>query len=95
METSPGSEYPRLCAEVGLSCEECTCASATELARACKGLRGKMIGQMFVQIYPHAPCSKMHGHFAEVYREVSSKLIEMETPRKSVESERRVMVAVA
>ena len=96
MEPSPGSDYPRLCAEVGLSCEECTSASATELARACRGLRGKLVGQMFVQIYPHPACSKMHANFAEAYREASSALIAMETPKKGVESERpRTMVAVA
>jgi len=31
-----------------------------------------MIGQLFVQIYPHPACSRMHGHFAESYREAST-----------------------
>ncbi len=27
-----------------------------------------MIGQLFVQIYPHSACAPMHAHFAESYR---------------------------
>lgn len=27
-----------------------------------------MIGQLFVQIYPHSACAPMHAHFAECYR---------------------------
>lgn len=103
MEPSPGSDYPRLCAEAGLSCEECTQSTAVELARACRGLRGKMVGQMFVQIHAHPACSKMHAHFAESYREATrilnrgtvESVIEMEIPRKGAERERSAMVAVA
>ena len=63
--------YPQLCSEVGLTCEACTSATAVQLARACKGLRGKAIGQLFVQIHPHPACSRMHAHFAESYRAAS------------------------
>jgi hypothetical protein len=59
--------YPRICHEVGLDCETCTEAAARSLAKVCKGLRGKTIGQLFVQIYTDPACSKMHGHFAEAY----------------------------
>jgi len=27
-----------------------------------------MIGQLFVQIYPHSACAPMHAYFAECYR---------------------------
>ena len=71
MATSPENDYPRLCFEVGLTCETCVTVTATELAQACKGLRGKAIGQLFVQIHPYSACSKMHAHFGHVYREAS------------------------
>ncbi|MGA3205017.1 MAG: hypothetical protein ABSF12_21180 [Bryobacteraceae bacterium] len=59
--------YPRICNEVGLDCETCTEGTARHLAKVCRGLRGKMIGQMFVQIYTDPACSKMHGHFTAAY----------------------------
>jgi hypothetical protein len=65
--TSAMNTYPRICQEVGLDCETCTEGTARHLAKVCKGLHGKMIGQMFVQIYSDPACSKMHGHFAEAY----------------------------
>src|SRR5579864_2450677 len=94
MESSLGTEYPRLCAEVGLSCEECTSSTAAELARACRGLRGKMIGQMFVQIHTHSACAKMHAHFAESYRAASTALLEMQgVERKGVAREEGQSIA--
>jgi len=57
--------------EVGLSCEECTSSTARQVARICKGLRGKMLAQMFVQLYPDPACSRMHAHFAQAYRDAS------------------------
>ena len=81
--------YPRICHEVGLDCETCTEGTARNLAKVCTGLRGKMIGQLFVQIYTDPACSKMHAHFAEAYMAAS-----VERPR--VMSERVVaMAAVA
>jgi hypothetical protein len=59
--------YPEECRAVGLSCETCTETSAGELARACPGLRGKAVGQLFVQIHSHSACAPMHGHFARAY----------------------------
>lgn len=59
--------YPRICNEVGLDCETCTESTARNLAKVCKGLRGKMIGQMFVQIHNDPACSRMHSHFAAAY----------------------------
>jgi hypothetical protein len=63
--------YPRICHEVGLDCETCTEATARSLAKICKGLKGKMIGQLFVQIYSDPACAKMHAHFAEAYMTAS------------------------
>jgi hypothetical protein len=37
-----------------------------------------MLGQMFVQIYPHPACSPMHGHFAQAYREASFEALPKE-----------------
>ncbi len=71
MDTSPENSYPQICNEIGLTCEVCTADAARELAQCCKGLRGKMIGQLFVQIYPNPACARMHSYFAEVYREAS------------------------
>jgi hypothetical protein len=107
MHTSPENDYPRLCVEVGLACETCAGESARQLAAVCKGLKGKMIGQMFVQIYPRSACARMHSHFAEAYRQASSSEgaeqselghldVEPTIPRRGPEPERRrVMVAVA
>jgi len=74
--------YPGICDEVGLDCHSCTEGTARHLAKVCKGLKGKMIGQLFVQIYTDPACSKMHGHFAEAYIAAS-----VESPK--------MMVAVA
>jgi len=37
-----------------------------------------MVGQMFVQLYPHPACSKMHSHFAQAYREASFEALPKE-----------------
>lgn len=71
--------YPDICVEVGLTCEACTSHTAQEVARVCKGLRGKMLSQMFVQLYPDPACSRMHAHFAQAYREASPKEIQRAT----------------
>jgi hypothetical protein len=77
MNTSPSETYPQLCISVGLTCEICTTETARQLARTCKGLRGKMIGQLFVQIYPQPACAKMHTQFAAKYREASAEPLAM------------------
>jgi hypothetical protein len=84
--------YPRICHEVGLDCESCTESTARNLAKICKGLKGKMIGQLFVQIYTDPACAKMHVHFGEAYIEASE-----EVPRKMVASaeRHRAIAAVA
>jgi hypothetical protein len=86
----PGYEesYPNACIEVGLTCEECTSHTAREVARVCKGLRGKMLGQMFVQLYPHPACSPAHASFAQAYRDASPREPQRETTL-------RVITAVA
>ena len=93
-------DYPQICSEVGLTCESCTEASARQLAAVCKGLVGKAVGQLFVQIYTHSACAPMHSHFAACYKEAS--LIQQEPmaarlpTRREVESTRpRAMSAVA
>lgn len=65
------NSYPRICHEIGLDCETCVDSTARNLAKVCKGLRGKMIGQLFVQIYTEAACAKMHAHFADSYMDAS------------------------
>lgn len=81
MDLNGPGNYPQLCLNVGLTCEACTEATARELAQICKGLRGKGIGQMFVQIYPRAACAPMHAHFAECYR-LAAAATTVEVPRK-------------
>jgi hypothetical protein len=88
------NNYPAICLEVGLTCEQCTASTARETARVCKGLRGKAVEQLFVQIHSHAACAPMHAHFAAVYRECSAET--RETPRRPAASEtRRALAAVA
>ena len=65
---------PAVCSEAGLACETCVSSTARQLAGVCKGLRGKMIGQMFVQLYTEPACARMHGVFAEAYREAEEEL---------------------
>jgi hypothetical protein len=85
--------YPRICSEVGLDCKTCTEGTARNLAKLCKGLKGKMIGQMFVQIHTDPACSRMHTHFVEAYVAAS---IERMPERKPIMSEMpRTMAAVA
>ena len=67
------NNYPNVCLEVGLTCESCTAETARQVAAVCKGLRGKMLGQLFVQIHPHSACARMHAHFADCYREASGE----------------------
>jgi hypothetical protein len=108
MHTSPEDDYPRRCVEVGLACETCVGESARHLAAVCKGLKGKMIGQLFVQIYPRSACARMHAHFAEAYRQASTcevagqsevGHVDVDTAaipcRGPARERRRVMIAVA
>lgn len=64
---------PQVCSEANLACEDCAGTTARELAKVCKGLRGKMIGQLFVQIYTDPACARMHGHFADAYRNADAE----------------------
>jgi hypothetical protein len=70
------NDYPQFCINVGLDCATCTEETARQLAQTCRGLRGKLIGQLFVQIHPHAACSRMHAHFAASYRNASPEPME-------------------
>jgi hypothetical protein len=71
MDLAPGDSYPALCNSVGLDCETCVADSATQLASVCKGLRGPMVTQLFVQIYRQPGCSRMAQQFAENYRQAA------------------------
>ena len=108
MNPLSNDNIPQICSEVGLTCESCTAETARNLAAVCKGLPGKMIAQLFVQIYPNSACAPMHRRFAAHYRESSAELAETlaETiaapveelfpQRREVTSARpRIMVAVA
>lgn len=66
---SPGLSRPHLCIQEGLDCTTCTGNTARELARACPGLAGKSVAQIFVQIYADPACSPMHRDFARAYAE--------------------------
>jgi hypothetical protein len=74
MNTPINDTFPQTCSEVGLFCESCVAGTARELASVCKGLRGKMVGQLFVQIHPSSSCAPMHKRFAMRYREASQGL---------------------
>jgi hypothetical protein len=75
MTTEPGGNRPQSCLEVGLNCRDCAADGGRQLARAVKGLRGKMISQLFVQIYSDPACARAHAHFADGYREASGDAI--------------------
>jgi hypothetical protein len=93
MDSFPTNTYPQLCFEVGLTCQVCTSGTARQVAQACKGLRGKMIGQLFVQLYPNSACAPMHAHFADCYRASSGEIDE--APEQLPMRKPAVMAAVA
>ncbi len=74
MNTPTPDTFPQICSDAGLFCESCVAGTARELASVCKGLRGNMIGQLFVQIHPNSACAPMHKRFALRYREASQAL---------------------
>ena len=74
MNTPTNDTFPQICSDAGLVCESCIAGTARELASVCKGLRGKTIGQLFVQIHPNSACAPMHKRFAMRYREASQAL---------------------
>jgi hypothetical protein len=76
MNPLSNDNIPQICSEVGLSCENCTAETARHLAVVCKGLPGKAIAQLFVQIYPNSACAPMHRRFAAHYKEASAALVE-------------------
>ena len=77
---------PEKCSHTGLSCSECTRETARHLAAVCKGLRGKAVGQLFVQLYPSSSCAPMHAQFAAFYQDASAAAVVLEVrPRESFE----------
>ena len=104
MNPLSNDNIPQICSEVGLTCEICTAETARNVAAVCKGLPGKMVAQLFVQIYPNSACAPMHRSFAAHYREATAMLpeivampVEEQLPqRREVKSARpRMMAAVA
>lgn len=91
MNTPDSNNFPQICSEVGLTCESCTAETARQVAAVCKGLRGKAVGQMFVQLYPNAACAPAHKLFAAHYESAS----EPPKRREFMSVRPRVMAAVA
>ena len=77
----PENNYPHICREVGLSCIDCVQTVAEQTARVCTGLRGKAIGQLFVNLYTNPACSGMHAQFEAAYLEAQKKRPGSETLR--------------
>ena len=77
------------CVELGLVCEDCVSRTAQQLAQSCKGLPGRLLSQMFVQLYPEPECSRMSVRFAAAYRNVSEVI--PKRPVQSVRSGRRMV----
>jgi len=104
MNPLSNDNIPQLCSDVGLTCESCTAETARNLAAVCKGLPGKMVAQLFVQIYPNSACAPMHRRFAAHYQEASAALAEtvaeqveelLPLRRRVGSAPPRIMVAVA
>jgi hypothetical protein len=105
MNPLSNDNIPQICSEVGLTCAICTAETARNLAAVCKGLPGKMVAQLFVQIYPNSACAPMHRTFAAHYQEATAALAEVIAApvveeflpqRREVRSARpRMMAAVA
>ena len=97
MNTPTTDNFPQICSEVGLTCDTCTAETARHLSAVCKGLRGKDIGQLFVQLYPNAACAPAHKLFTAHYQAAADYQTPSEVPqRREVGSVRpRVLAAVA
>lgn len=76
----PGPSVPELCVQEGLDCITCTSSTARELARACPGLPGKLVTQLFVQIHTHAACGRMHRNFAQAYERAHQEALKLARP---------------
>jgi hypothetical protein len=68
MTDANANNFPQVCRSSGLTCQACAAASARSLAQVCHGLRGKALGQLFTQMYPHPACAPMHAEFAAAYQ---------------------------
>ena len=89
MTTPTNDINPEKCFETGLTCGACTRETARQLAAVCTGLRGKTVGQLFVQLYPSSACAPMHGHFAHFYQEAAAGITEAVAAPQRPEFERR------
>ena len=74
MTRSAEQPLPDICIQESLDCHSCTASTARELARACPGLPGKLVTQLFVQIHVHSACARMHANFARAYSGVLEPL---------------------
>ncbi len=63
------ANHTQLCDEVGLDCTQCVRECAGHTARICGSLNGRLIGEIFGQIYHHAQCQQMSDLFARAYVE--------------------------
>jgi len=94
MDTPLPNNFPQICSESALTCEDCTAETARHLAAVCKGLRGKAIGQLFVQIYTNPACAPMHKRFTEHYLAVSAVVAAIPaTLEEAIPARREVMSA--
>jgi hypothetical protein len=75
MTRSAEQDLPDICIQEGIDCHSCTASTARELARACPGLPGKLITQLFVQIHTYPACSRMHANFTRAYLEVKEAVV--------------------
>jgi len=67
MSRAAAPDKPALCLQEAIDCLSCTQSTARELARACPGLPGKLITQLFVQIHTYPACARMHANFTRAY----------------------------
>jgi hypothetical protein len=84
-------DKPALCIQEAIDCRSCTASTARELARACPGLPGKLVTQLFVQIHVHSACGRMHANFAQTYAEAGKT----EAPIKKPMGTCRTLAATA
>jgi hypothetical protein len=90
--------FQQLCFNEGLTCQACTTTSAQQVARACVGLRAKMVAQLFVQMYPEPACARMLPAFVAAYKAASPVTVTVADalpPRKGVQPEVEPLRAAA
>ena len=87
--------YPDDCRAVGLACDSCVESNAREVARACPGLRGRAVGQLFVHIFTESACARMHSHFVRAYAEADVCDISAIPTKPIAKADRRIHRLIA